>query len=408
MKNKIDIKDKISIYCVLYIVASAVAVLPLFKEYALESGIIEEWLGRVEEIAMGMDFGCFFLFPSSELLVNVDVKLNAMNSNLWYLFSGLLYKLSGNMVLTYRIFMLAVQIGTALTAFWFFKKIFGRKGSEMPVLFGALLYMTCPYRIYICYDLCNMSQAVAWMLIPLYAMFAYKVLCGEDGIRALLLAALVLGGIGYADMIIMFIAVCVTLIAAFVKKNVRILVAPVLGSLISAPGVYRLVQYLFLEGLEEVEIPLKTIMSEGYRFGEFFTSYARLEDHPGMGMGLMLCLLTGMWLKFVAGEKEQSAEDSAGIAETKHMKAIFWTALFFCLLGTRYFPWDVVQRLGIWTLKFVSLLDTPAIFCGVGYAMLCVPAAEYMNRISKNENRLLAQAVPVVVFIFCVAGCVGL
>ena len=161
------------------------------------------------------------------------------------------------------------------------------------------------------------------------------------------------------------------------------------------PGLERLFDYLFRDGFQELGMSLGSIMPKGYTPGQYFSSYAWRDGHPGMGLGMMVCLMTAAWLGFVEGEKENR----------KVCRAFGGLALFLGLLSLRYFPWDYVQRLGIWALKLVSLAGTPAVFWGMAFFALCVPAAGGVDRIRRKENSPAAFAVPALVAAACLGLC---
>ena len=140
----------------------------------------------------------------------------------------------------------------------------------------------------------------------------------------------------------------------------------------------------------------QVIMENGYRFGEFFTFYTWKDGHPGMGLGILLCLLVGIWLKVVDNQSE----------EHKACKGFLLTGILLTIPALCYFPWDFIQRFGMWALKFVSLLETPGLFFGIAVACLCVPSARYVKRISLHENKLLAVAIPIIILLFCIGGCI--
>ena len=58
--------DRQSTYCILCVLASAVALFPLGCDYVMDGGIVTEWLARVAEVAEGFRSGEFYLFPSLE------------------------------------------------------------------------------------------------------------------------------------------------------------------------------------------------------------------------------------------------------------------------------------------------------------------------------------------------------
>ncbi len=393
---KIEANNEKYLYHILCVLAVGVALLPVACSYIMSGGIVYEWIARMDEIVMGLYGGRFYLFPSAETVVGSGVWENGMNSNLWFLIPGLLYRLSGDIVLVYRLSMLVIQIGTLLTAKWLFQRIFAEEETGFSAYFGILLYMTCPYRIYVCYDQANMSRAVAWMLLPLYAGAVTGILREKKNIRDIAIAAIALAGIGYADVIVFMILVGGTVLTGIVLRKPRALIPVAVGMAMYVPGLYRVMQYLFLNAFQEFQMPLQSIMKSGYRFGEFFSLYVYKGGRPGFGMGMMLCLLSGLWMNFVHGKKED------------HRSCQFFVVVSVILLALSfyYFPWDILQRLGGWSLKLISLIGTPSVFAGLAYGCLCVPAACGVRRISRHENKVIAFAIPVLILIACVGLCI--
>lgn len=396
MKTKTGISDREYLYHVLIIVAAAAALFPVSCDYIMSGGIITEWIARVTELGTGLKEGHLYLFPESETLINAGIRVNGMNSNLWFLLPGLLYRISGSMVLAWRVYMLMLQAGTLFASMLLFRRIFPGEDGKQPAFFGILLYMTCPYRIYVCYDLANLSQATAWMLLPLYIWAVVGVAEEKEWMKNLIFAALSLAGIGYADTVFFVTAAGTTLLVSLALRKVQILISIAAGGVLFGPGLYRLVQYMFSDRFAGLDMPLRSIMQNGYRLGHYFSSYSFRDGHPGMGLGMLICLLTGVWLRFVLGKKEGQRSD----------RLFSWLALFFVILSFYYFPWDFVQRLGTWSLKLVSLADTPALFWGIAFLFLCIPAARFMEGIWKCEVKWAAQAVPAVVMLACIGICV--
>lgn len=388
---RVKLKKKNYEYILYFIIGIAVLI-PLGRRYVTEGDILAEWIARVRELGEGH----FYLFARSETLMDAGIRVNSMNSNLWFFLPGLLYRVSGSVTLAYRVYMLALQAGTLFSAVLLFRRIFPGEQGKYSVVFGTLLYMTNPYRIYICYDLANLSQTTAWMLLPLYFWAVAGVVEGREQIRNLVFGAVALAGIGYADTMFFVIAAGTTVLVSLFLRKFHVMLSVAGGSILFAPGLYRLIQYVFLDGFAELDMPLRSIMPYGYRLGYYFSSYSFRDGHPGMGLGMLICLLTGIWLRFVMGQKERHGRD----------RGFFWLAIFFWTLSFYYFPWDFVQRLGMWALKLVSLADTPSVFWGMAFLCLCVPAARFMDGIRKCEIKWAALAVPVIVVLACIGICV--
>lgn len=383
-------------YGILCLIIMAVASLPIGCGYIMSGGIVGEWLARIKEIAEDFQMSHFRLFPSSETLAAAGITENAMNSNLWFFFSGLLYSLTENIVLAYRVYMLLIQIGTLMTAMLCFRSVLGKKEESLAAVMGITLYMTNPYRIYVCYDLANLSQATAWMLLPLYIYAVHGLLTSDKKIGYMIIAALTLAGIGYAEVIFFLIGMAVTILAGILAKKLYPLIAAVAASILFLPGLYRLWEYLFMGRFSELQLPLQPIMPKGYHLGQFFASYAFRDGYPGMGLGMMISMLVLLWMKFINPEKRSD----------KRIRYFAWLSMAFAVLSLSCFPWDVLQRLGVWALKIISLIGTPAIFWGMATALFCVPAADAVARAGQCKDKTAAMAIPLIVMIFCVGICV--
>lgn len=270
------------------------------------------------------------------------------------MFAALIPVIKGEAATVYRVYMTGIQAGTFFAAGLLFKRIFKNEGTKRPVFWGILLYMTCPYRLYVCYDLADIFQAAVWMAAPLYLWAVVGIVTGEKKIWNMVVLATVL------------------------------------------PEVYWLACRLFGEGYSEWDIPLQSIMPSGYRIGQFFSSYAFRDGHPGMGLGMLICLLAMIWLGFVEGMGVGKKRDRICLA----------AALFFAVLSTCYFPWDMVQRLGGWIHRLVCMLKTPAVFWGAAFLFLCVPAADAVENIGRHENKWIAAWIPVSVLLACLGICV--
>ncbi len=379
-----------------YALIACVAVFPVTGGYLLGGGLIGGWVARLQELFQGLGEGRFLLFPSHALIVQYSGEGLAMNSNFWFLVPALLAGWTGNGAYGWQFYMVAVQLGTLLTSFLLFDRFFEGADTVLPRFFGVLFYMTCPYRIYVCYDLANMSQAMVWMLLPLYLWGVVGLVRKKKIWKSGLAAALALAGIGYADGMLFVVVSVAGLFLLLCLRRPQVLAATALGWVLSFPVLGRLARYLFTGAYDVLEIPLGTIMGKGYVPGEFFGIFVYPEGHPGTGAGLLIGLLSGIWLMFVKGQWEKKGE------------CRFFTVLagVFLLLSLKIFPWEFVQRLGGWALKFVSLMETPAIFFGMAQLCLCIPGAWAMGRISGQEDEGAAAGIPLFTILASFAICI--
>lgn len=380
MELKLEQSNGKYLYRILCVLTVIVASLPVACNYIMSGGVVTEWVSQVKTLTMEP----LRLFPSA-----------GINSNLWCLFPSLLYKQSGNMALAYRVNILFIQVLTLLFSKLFFEECFSDDNTKFMAFFGILLYMTCPYRIYVCYDLADLSAATVWMLLPLYAWAVLQLVRKSLPWRALVVAAFSLAGVGYANAVYFVILSGLTLLTALCCKKVLPLAGIAAGAVFFLPGLHRLGQYLTSDIYQAADLPVQTIMKNGYRVGWFFSTYAYRNGHPGMGLGMLICLVAGLWLWFVNGNEW-----------AKKFRFSLGLAIFLMLLSLRCFPWDLAQRLGTWSLKLVSLMNTPAIFGGLAFACLCIPAAGATGRIARYGNKIISFVIPVLVLVTCIAVCV--
>lgn len=381
MERKVFGKDSRYAYCALLALVGIVTLLPAGYNYIMDGGLVTEWTDRVWETSSGLQDGQLQLFSS-------------VNSGLWLLIPGFLFRISGNITRVYCLCMLLLQMGTLLAAILFFQGVFADRETRLPSLYGVLLYMTCPYRIYVCYDLADLPQAVVWMLLPLYAWAVIKTIRSERKWPYVLAAGAVLAGTGYAAAAFFLIISGAAVLAGLVWRKAWILSSVPVGGVLFLPGLYRLSQYLFSDKLPGPAVcPLP---QDGYRLGEFFGSYSSHNGHPGMGMGMLLCLLAGIWMGFVENRKD-SHDACRGAAILSGLFIV--PALYGFSREILWKPGDVCSRL-------MALTGSPAVFWGMACFFLCIPAACAVDRISRHENKYIAFAVPAAVMTACIGLCV--
>lgn len=379
-----------------YLLAAFIAMLPLTCGYIMNSGIIGEWIARVDELSGVLRGGGILLFPSQEALAATGGQARAMNSNLWFLLPALISGGVKRIVLAWGVYLFSMQALTLLGAYLLFRRLFGGGQSGYPVFFGVLLYMTCPYRIYISYDLADMSQVAFWSLLPFYLWGAVGIAKREKLMINCIAASLSLAGMAYADLMQMLVVTGFSLLVALCSRRWLLLPSLGAGCLAAMPCLLRLAGYLFRGDLDFLGIPVESIMGKGYVAGEFFNSFAYKDGHPGMGLGMLASLLAGLWLMFVKAQWKSRKECTlfGGLA-----------GLLLCM-SLACFPWEFVQRLGEWALKAVSLFGTPAVFFGMAQAAFCVPAAWAMGQLEEQEEKVVSMGLPLAVILVCLGCCV--
>lgn len=379
-------KSIIFIRRILYVVIFVAASLPIACAYVMNGGEILLWLARIEELKTGLQSGDINLFVSAELTAAYGGQAYALNSNLWFILPALMRLVGISITSTYRIFMLLLNLITLFSAKYFFETVFKEKNTAAV---GVLLYMTCPYQIFISYDKGNLGLICAWMLIPLFFGGLLKLAQGEVRWKNYFLSAIAFAGIGYADVRIWILIIGVSVLTFLWYRRWQLILPLAAGGILFLPGVIYCARYFLKGGMEVWNIPLYKISSEGYQLAQFFTSWTYREDYPGLGLGLFLALAVLIWLSFTEGN-------------LKVMKKYGLWVIIAIVLGfmtTVYFPWDVVQRVGMPLQRLIGILEAP----GICFALVClacsVLGAYGVEVLKKQENIFVRVGFPIMIII---------
>lgn len=378
-----EAKNQAVLRKIVYVVIFVVTSLPLACAYVMEGGDILIWLARIEEVKENLQAKHLLLYPSAELTVVYGGQFCALNSNLWLFIPAIIRILGGSITVTYRLYMLLLNMITILAAYKMFREIFEDKAS---VLFGVLFYMTCPYRMYICYDKANLGMVAAWSLIPLAAGGMIRVFQASASRKNVLVIAGALAAIGYADgMLLLFSAGCIILGSIWYRKP-QGLIPLGMGVGVFLPGAVYWLRYVLGGGMEEWSLPIRSVADRGYVLGQFFTSWVYRLDCPGLGLGLMIGLTVFVW-SWCTGDK-LPVKSKCGFR--------IFIMCFLALMSLKSFPWDIVQRLGNPLLRLVSLMETPGICFGFVSLAACVLGALGIACAMKHRKLFVKAGIPLI------------
>ena len=377
-------KQQRMICVVIYIIVFLVTSAPIFCGYVMEGGDVVLWLERIREVRQSLAEGKLSWFPSPELTTAHGSSGAAFDSGIWLLPVVGMQLLGVGEQIAYCIFMGLIGLGTMASARWMMKAF---SENAAVVLSGVLLYMSCPYHIYICFDRADIGQAVVWALIPAFVGGIVRLhrLRGRSA-AAWCISALAYAGIWYADARWGVIAGgCMALYLLIWKRQIWGIFSMAAGGAVAMPSVIYLVRYVVKGGMQVWELPMGSIMGNGYAIGQFLTTWTYRPDMPGMGMGLMggMLLLVWLYIRGYHGKMDNS------------IKGILVMAGGLTIASLKYFPWDYVQRLGMPFLRFVGLLETPGIFWGLCNMLLVIPAAWAVGEVRKKQGYLWQWVIPI-------------
>lgn len=298
--------------------------------------------------------------------------------------------------------LIIMEILTAVFSYMMFRQLY--MGKNTAKLYGTILYMMCPFRIYTVYTQKDLNSSVIWMLIPLYiclmTILLWRGQAGQESgsrgktILAALPASLILAAAARLDIIHFLIIGGISLCAALYFRRILAIIPLFFGCVLSIPQLISLKSCISGETFDELGLSLDSISDKGYSIGGLFSSYVFRNDSPGIGLALFLCMVVGLWLIFV---------------RNKVIKEIGSFIPFFTIMGIllsivslRYFPWDYVRRISPKALRLVAMLETPVIFFGYAQIGFCVLGAGIMEALHSRENRIVDLSIKFLVMIAAV------
>ncbi len=368
----------------IYVIAFITAGLPLACGYVMEGGDILIWLTRIEEVAEGLKAGQVRMFPSAEVTVAYRGQFSALNSNLWLFFPAIMRLIGISVTTAYRIYLLFLNGLGFFAARRMFGNLFRDKTA---IAVGVLLYMTCPYRIYLYYDKAALGMAAAWALIPFVLGEIILLYQKKLTWQRVLGIATAYALIGYADGILMFLVAGVVVLYSLWQKKWMGLLPILVGEYLFLPGAIYWLRYLLKDGMEAWELPLDSIVSRGYSLGQFFSGWTYTPGRPGLGLGIMGALILLIWGSFT--EKDCALGKKYGFY-------VFLLGLMSFLSMNSFF-WDTVQRLGAPFLRLVALMETPGILFGIASMAAAVLGVHGMFYVQKKNSFFARVGIPLII-----------
>lgn len=374
-----------------YILIFALTSAPVFLGYVMEGGAAV-WLGRMREFRESFAGGVVLWFPTPGLVTVFGSQGMSFDNGVWLLPIVLLQMLGVEEQTAYCIWMAILGVAAMGAAHWMMKAFFE---NRVTALSGVLLYMSCPYRIYIFFDRADMGQILVWVLTPLFigGLARLRLKTRKKAPQGLI-AAVAYAGIWYADARWgVLLGICAALYLLFWERRLSGLLFLAVGAALSLPAVIYLARYLLKGGMEVWDLPLGSIMEKGYTLGHFMTNWTYQPDMPGMGIAFIAALLLLIWF-YWSGYGEEMP---------KAVKGLFLSAGALTAFSLRYFPWDYVQRIGAPFLRFVGLIETPGVFWMLANILFTVPAAWVVGEICKKQDTTIKWAILVLLLMAALA-----
>ena len=276
------------------------------------------------------------------------------------------------------------QLVTAGTVCCMFRCIIGEKDKNRKLsrksiavlTMGTLIYLLLPEHVNVVIHNRDWTQILLWMLIPVLAAALMKMASTEKKIRKCcfgMAAVLVMGLIGRLDGVAGLTVLFLICVAGICRKQWQYPVIGTLGTVMAYPTYITWKHWLFDGSFAESGLEYGSIMYKGYSIGGLFSTYFHRNGDPGMGILLLGGIMVLIYFSFVKGRKLFDGPDVIWLA----------SAGLLTVMSLRYFPWDLVQRMGNWALGLVTLIRTPTVFFTYAQIILCVMCVVKIDKITK-------------------------
>lgn len=283
-----------------------------------------------------------------------------------------------------NILVILSQLVTAGTVCSMFLCIIGEKEKNKKLsrksiavlTMGTLIYLLLPEHVNVVIHNRDWTQILLWMLIPVLAAALMKMASTEKKIRKCcfgMAAVLVMGLIGRLDGVAGLTVLFLVCVAGICRKQWQYPVIGALGTVMAYPTYITWKHWLFDGSFAESGLEYGSIMYKGYSIGGLFSTYFHRNGDPGMGILLLGGIMVLIYFSFVKGRKLFDGPDVIWLA----------SAGLLTVMSLRYFPWDLVQRMGSWALGLVTLIRTPTVFFTYAQMILCVICVVKIDKITK-------------------------
>lgn len=364
LKNrKMIIKNNSSeIIGIIFIAVIIFSSYPLFTDYLIGGHDINFHLARIEGIKDGLLNGQFpvDIYPQ----INFGYGyLGTLYPNLFLYFPAILRILGVSMVLSYKTFLIVINISTLLITYYSLRKM---SCTKYAAAFASIVYLLLPYRLTNLYIRAALGETLALIFLPLMISGIYQICLGNK--KKWFLLAFAFTGLIHSHIlsILICIGICVILIAFYSKK---ILLEKRWLELLKAAfatllmNLWYLVSFLYyfkgnfnsgalhINFSEQTIFPqqlFQTLITVGSTKISALGSYNEMPQTIGLiGFFSIVTLLL-----FLIYDKEQKN------SLYQFSTVLFGLTMIFLFAITTLFPWEALQKIGIIN-RMIGMIQFP-------------------------------------------------
>lgn len=362
---------------------------PLLLDYMVAGHDLPYHLLRIDGIKLGLENGVFPVKIHPMLAADYGYAAGVFYGDALLYFPAVLRMLGMPVQNAYQVFVLAVNVATALIAYYCFKNLFQ---SNKYGLIGTMVYTLSLYRLLNLYTRAAVGEYCAMIFLPLIFLGLYQIFMQKTAKpcwKLAILPALGLTGIIHThilscEMVAIFILLtCIVLIKKTIQPKIllSLLLTVIFTLLINAGFIVPFADYYFTEDfiINSSEWGGTSVQNIGLYFAQIFSIFQKGaggtwstsagiadEFNPGLGLTLSIGFFVSIYylLTTTKDERKHSA-----------FKLILFTFIGSALaiyMSSYLFPWDAIANSCELGNTLVSSLQFPWRFLSIGTVFITI------------------------------------
>lgn len=412
------------------IVLAVIPSMPFMRGYMPYGHDLEIHLRRVAGLAEGIQDGVFPVKMQQHWFNNYGYPMSIMYGDVLLYIPAVLYL--GGMALwkAYAVYIVLINLGTALISYYVFKKI---SGNKFVALMGAYLYQLSIWRLIDIVTRQAVGEYSAIMFMPLIALGMYLLFTSDKEYgKSFLLIVGGFTGLMQTHLLSMLMAgvftviLCITQIPKIIEYRCRrliILIAAVISiGIVNLGTLVPMLDYYANVPMQITEEQDEYIQTYGIQLDNLTVSIADTNVLNGMqelgtdvkeempqttGTALLIafCLVVVIFFALIILEKKSGTTDKS---EYRYNQIIITMALaaLSLFMSSCYMPYDYLKDHLSFIYKFIGSVQYPARYLALASLFITVAFVIALGRLTELFNRMDLKAVNIGAFIITALICV--
>lgn len=422
-------------YGVALLFIAFIASLPAFRSGVYFGHDIPFHLGRIQAIAEGLEAGQFPVRYEDNAWYGYGYVSSQFYGNIFLYIPALLFLAGLPLYRTYNIYLILVNIATAVVAFISFNGIL--KTRKWAFL-AACIYCLSGYHLSNLYVRAAVGEYTAMIFVPLLIYAVYRLYNDEEKYKFKPVILIIIAATGLVQSHILtteIMAALVVIYAIINFKTTNKLIRQLLASVAGILGINAFFLYPFIDGYTSMDLYINTdlsktdISSEGLYFRQLFglittgVGYSTewsTENEGYLNPGLLVVICFFAMLILIAKNKSWIKNDKE--RKVFHQALILFVfGLFAAFMSTVYFPWQLFAGDGIiaslmssvqYPWRYLMIMMTSFTITGV-YAIRIIAARisdgiRFKKASTKSASSICIDKAYILVAVVIVALSIGL